>query len=190
MEEKLEGENPRVVMLDPFKIWKNLYFSTEEILTSTLRNYVTTDEFANGIDVVLNSYLQYLKIQKEFINRYMEDSPFSSKRDVARVAELVVSLENKVDGLEEEIENRFENLQNDVDFVSAAIAGKPEAAAGDGLRIDPSSAVLEDLSQRVAHLEKLLKKIDTNVATMNKLIKAEAKAQAGAPTVHPTQLRE
>lgn len=179
MEEKLEKEHPQVTMLDPFKIWKKLYFSTEEILTSTLRNYVTTDEFANGIDVVLNSYLQYLKLQKEFTNRFMEDSPFSSKRDVARVAELVVSLENKVDGLEGEFETKLDELDTHLGCISQAMAARCEAAAGEdpNAALTPSMAALEDLVKRVTNLEKLLKKVDTNLSAISKIIKTESKTK-------------
>jgi len=177
MEEKLEKEHPQVTMLDPFKIWKKLYFSTEDILTSTMRNYVTTDEFANGIDIILNSYLQYLKVQNEFTNRYMEDSPFSSKRDVARVAELVVSLENKVDGLEGEIEEKLDQLENHIGLISQAVAARREAAAVEDLNeaLTPSMVALKDLSKRVTNLEKILKKVDTNLSTLSKLIKTDAK---------------
>ena len=179
MEEGLEKDHPQVTMLDPFKIWKKLYFSTEEFLTSTMQNYVTTDKFANGIDVVLNSYLQYLKLQNEFTNRYMEDSPFSSKRDVARVAELVVSLENKVDGLEGELETKLEELESHIGFISQAMAARPEAAAVEDLSeaLTPSMAAIKDLSKRVSNLEKLLKKVDTNLSAIGKQIKTDSKTK-------------
>jgi|LSQX01.3.fsa_nt_gb hypothetical protein len=34
MEEKLEQDQPQFTMLDPYKIWKKLYFSTEQVLIS------------------------------------------------------------------------------------------------------------------------------------------------------------
>jgi len=182
MEENSEKDHPQVTMLDPFKIWKELYFSTEEVLTSTMRNYVTTDEFANGIDVILNSYLQYLKLQNEFTNRYMEDSPFSSKRDVARVAELVVSLENKVDGLEGELEEKLEELETQIIFITEEIGARPESVTKENLgeALTPSVAALKDLSKRVANLEKLLKKVDINLSAIYKQVKAETKINTPA----------
>lgn len=176
MEERLEQDHSQVTVLDPFKIWKKLYFSTEDVLTSFMRNYVSTEEFSTGIDFILNSYLQYLKLQHEYVNRYIEESPLSSKRDIARVAELVVSLENKVDGIDGEIENILEELENRLDFIAETAAIRTEApGAGD---LNKALTALKDLSSRVSNLEKLMKKIDSNLSAINKKMTADTKTKA------------
>lgn len=178
MGENLEQENTRVTMLDPYKIWKKLYFSTEEILTSTMRNYVSTEEFATGIDFILNSYLQYLKFQNEYVHSYMEESPFSSKRDIARVAELVVSLENKVDGIENNLESFLDELDNRAEFIAEAEAAASQSESVGAEDFKKALTALKDLSTRVTDLEKLMKNIDTNLSALNKIMTAETNIKA------------
>lgn len=148
-----------LTMLDPYKVWKKLYFSNEQVWTSAMRDFVNTDLFANSIDLILNSYLQYLRFQNEIVSRYMEESPLASKRDMARVAELVVSLENKVDGIELDVEDRLDQVDSGLNELKGNIS--PDV-----------------LLQRINNLEKLIQNINTNLNTLNKTISDAAKSQA------------
>ncbi len=192
MEEELEKEQPQKSVLDPYKMWKNLYFSTEETLSSAVKKSVNTGDFANGIDFILNSYLQYLKMQNEFLARYMKDSPFSSKQDVARVAELVVSLENKLDSLEGECEEKLTDIENNTRLLAEQLAKQPENVTAEALSsaFSPTMATMEDISNRVSALEKIVKKVDTSLTEMNQLMKAETKktaASAPAPKIQKSK---
>ncbi len=155
-----------LTMLDPYKVWKKLYFSNEQVWTSAMRDFVNTDLFANSIDLILNSYLQYLRFQNEIVSRYMEESPLASKRDMARVAELVVSLENKVDGIELNVEDRLD----DVDA---------------GLNALKENTSPDVLLQRINNLEKLIKNIDANLTALNKQLSVTTRSRAAAKKDSP-----
>ncbi|MDD3363446.1 MAG: hypothetical protein PHZ03_00535, partial [Syntrophomonas sp.] len=180
MEEGLEKEQAQKSMLDPYKMWKKLYFSAEESLSSAVRKSVNTGEFANGIDFILNSYLQYLKMQNEFLARYMKDSPFSSKQDVARVAELVVSLENKLDSLEGEFEEKLTDIEDSTRLLAELLAKQQENVTEETFRsvFSPTMDSVNDISNRVSELEKMVTRVETNLTEMNKRMKAEAKKKA------------
>jgi|GEM_PF-1112145 len=189
MEEELKKESQPVTMINPYKLWKIIYFSNEDALTAAIRKSVTTGEFANGIDLILNTYLQYLKMHNEFLGRYMEDSPFSSKRDVARVAELVISLENKIDSLEGQFEVNLEEIEKTTDLISERLSNQPETLFAKELSqiLAPAIAAVDDLGKRVSDLEILIKRIDSSLNDISKSIKVEAKKKTEKPSPPKTQ---
>jgi hypothetical protein len=178
MEEELDKEQPLKSMLDPYKMWKKLYFSTEDTLSSAVRKSVNTDQFANGTEFILNSYLQYLKLHNEYLSRYMKDSPFPSKHDVARVAELVVSLENKLDSLEGDFEEKLTVVENNTNLIAKQLAKQQDPATAEALAtlLSPTMAALTDISTRVSDLEKLINQLDAKLTDMNQLMALEAKS--------------
>jgi polyhydroxyalkanoic acid synthase PhaR subunit len=148
-------------MIDPYKLWKKIYFSNEKVWTSALQDYIKTDVFANSIDLILNTYLQYLRFHKDLIDRITEESPLASKRDVARVAELVVSLETKVDNMELDVEDRLDSLDANVCSVKET----------------PSQ---DDLIGRITQLEALMKDMNANLTALNKQLQTLAKPSRAA----------
>jgi len=142
-------EQTQVTMIDPYKLWKKIYFSNEKVWTSAFQDFIKTDVFANSIDLVLNTYLQYLRFHNDLIDRFSEESPLASKRDVARVAELVVSLETKVDNMELDVEEKLDSLDANVCSV----------------RETPSQ---DDLAERISQLEALMKDMNANLIALNK----------------------
>jgi len=154
MDDKIEQS--QVTMIDPYKLWKKIYFSNEKVWTSAFRDFINTDVFANSIDLILNTYLQYLRFQNDMTDRFTEESPLASKRDVARVAELVVSLETKVDHIELDVEEKLDSLDTNLCSVKE----------------NPS---LDDLAGRIAQLEALMKDMNTNLTALNKQLQTLAK---------------
>ncbi len=159
MDDKLEQS--QVTMIDPYKLWKKIYFSNEKVWSSAFQDSIKTDVFANSIDLILNTYLQYLRFHNDLIDRFTEESPLASKRDVARVAELVVSLETKVDNMELDVEEKLDSLDANVCSV----------------RENPSQ---DDLVGRIAQLEALMKDMNTNLIALNKKMQTLAKPSRAA----------
>ncbi|MDD4775795.1 MAG: hypothetical protein PHG75_04740 [Syntrophomonas sp.] len=159
MDEK--KDMPQVIMLDPYKLWKKIYFSNEQVWTSAYRDFIKTDVFANSIDLILNTYLQYLRFQNDIVDRLMEESPLASKRDVARVAELVVSLENKVDGIELDVDEKLEDLDSNVCSVR-------------------DTANQEDLIRRMDRLEALMADLNANLKALDQKLPTEPKTGRAA----------
>jgi len=189
MEEELKKEANPVTMINPYKLWKTLYFSAEDALTATVRKSVTTGEFASGLDLILNSYLQYLKMHNDSLSRYMEDSPFSSKRDVARVAELVVSLETKLDSLEGQLEENLAEIASTTDLITEQLSKQPDDLIAKELSqiLAPAMTAVNDLSKRVSDLEIIIKRIDSSLTGIGKSMSVESKKRVEKPSPAKTQ---
>jgi len=97
---------------NPYEIWKKMYFAAEDALSATVRESIKTQSFARMIDAMLDNYLTFLKLYTETTNKWAEAFPFATKYDVARVAELVVGLEEKVDNIELNFLEQMSRLAN------------------------------------------------------------------------------
>lgn len=114
-EKNKDGEGRRfrfnqdeVVIPDLAEVWKELYYGTEKAWADAFKDFISTDTFVNMLDKTLEQYLSYEKMSRESIDKYCEMNPMASKKDIARVAELVVSLEDKLDDMEFQL---FDNVR-------------------------------------------------------------------------------
>ncbi|MDD3879882.1 MAG: hypothetical protein PHP26_07825 [Syntrophomonas sp.] len=154
MSDEIKQDDLKVLMFNPFKAWKNMYFVSEEALTAITRKAVETTMFANSVDVILNSYLQYLKLQNEVSNYIAETLPFSSHRDTARVAKMLTALENKVDHLDEELFTELYDLKEDTAAILESITPVPANVSG-----EVEAGLAEQMNQQIKITEALLDKI-------------------------------
>lgn len=194
-----DSKQEEINIPNPFEIWKKVYFSTEDAISSSVREAITTQSFARVIDSMLDTYLIHYKTLTEINNKYLEHSPFPSKKDVARVAELVISLEDKVDKIENglivqlsQIVNNLSSLldnlgQNDYpDLVSQVVSGIDIA--------HQNTNQIVQLTNRIESLEKAVSRLEGTQKEINKLLKAQAKAQAKTEaktsTKKPVQKKE
>jgi len=93
-------EKQKVVMPDYVELWKEMYFKNEDAWTQALKEFITTQTFVTALDQVKDQMLNYHKISEQNLDNYYKVHPAPSKKDIARVAELVIGLEDKVDDLD------------------------------------------------------------------------------------------
>jgi len=182
-------ENKQSIMINPFKVWEKFYFSVEDGLTNTIRDSVHTQDFANKIDLILNSYLQHLKFQKSVVATLMDESPFSSKRDVARVAELLVSLENKVDNLENELTDKLIEIEQDTVLMAQnSLPSKKSVSREEFLELmKPALLAIQDIDHRLDSLENLVQKLDKKMNDIQTQIRSEGKSTAKNSAIPKTK---
>ncbi len=186
MSDENEKDSRSILMFNPYKFWKNVYFAGEDSLSSITRKAVETNMFANGVDLVLNAYLQYLRMQKELTAQFTNNMPFASRWDMARVAKLVVSLENKVDRIEEGLFDELAELKE----TSAALAenidvqskSRPEHDS-DQLqeRFDKALDNTKELLARISGIEEAVKEVKAALEAMNKEAKPAARKTRKSP---------
>lgn len=99
-----------VLMPDLASLWKELYFKTEAAWAAAFKDFVSTDTFVNMMSSTLDQYLAFEKIKRQNYEKYFELNPMASKKDIARVAELIISLEEKVDNLEFELVDNLRSM--------------------------------------------------------------------------------
>lgn len=191
MSNENEMDSRRVMMFNPYKFWKNVYFASEDSLSSITRKAVETSSFANGVDFILNAYLQYLRMQKEITTQITDNMPFASRHDMARVAKLVISLENKVDRIEDTLFDDLEELKEQSAALTGHMNERKEAAAGlddDELqeRFDKALGTTKELLTRLSGIEEAVNEIKAVLATMN----AQAKPAVRKSRKSPSQQSE
>ncbi len=88
---------------DLVELWKKIYFQTEDACAAVSKEFVASKTFIDMLDQARDQYLSYHKLSEQFLDQYYANNPVPSKKDIARVAELVIALEDKVDNLDIQI---------------------------------------------------------------------------------------
>lgn len=98
-EDKIKNnrEDDFIQFPDLVELWKNMYFNTEETFTNIGKEFVSSNAFVTILGQMRDQYLSQHKFTAQILERYMDTSPLLSKKDVARIAELVIALEDKQD---------------------------------------------------------------------------------------------
>lgn len=94
------NNDEKVVMPDLIELWKEMYFKNEDAWTQAIKEFITTQTFVTALDGVKDQLLNYHKLSEQNMDNYYKVHPAPSKKDIARVAELVIGLEDKVDELD------------------------------------------------------------------------------------------
>lgn len=159
------GEEISKTFLNPYEFWKRAYFMNESSITAVVREGVETQAFANYIDVILNSYLQYLKLYTRISQQWANYLPFATRHDTARVAKLVVSLENKVDRIEDQILDDLAEIKEDIAQLKV---NKDTNNVSDlenlDKKIDKTLNGIKRISQKTSTLEKTMKQLEKKMA--------------------------
>ncbi len=139
---------------DPFTFFKQWYDSMSETWSTVIGNLIGTEKFMEVSSELLKSYASFYGTSRRANEEYFHNLHLPTRTDIARVAGLVICLEDKVDRIDsmlEASEDRSERL-----------------ATNDSL---------EALHERVADVEKRLDrmegKLNTLLATLEKLATRE-----------------
>ncbi len=93
---------------DPLKTWKDAYEQTERLWGKSMNETIKSEEYSAWMGSVLDVNLFYQKVMNDMTKGYLEKVNLPTQDDIARVATLVVNLENKVDNMEELLEEKIE----------------------------------------------------------------------------------
>lgn len=96
-------EEKRKAMLNLAEAWKKMYFETEGSLSKSIDEYVAGDSFTELLEQMGSQYLAMYKATNQNMDRFFDNHPLPTKKDLARVCELVITVEEKVDSLESDI---------------------------------------------------------------------------------------
>ncbi len=161
--DKEKEKKDEVIIPDFTEMWKEMYFTNEAAIAEIFREFISTQTFVGFINKTLEQNLSYEKVMRETIDKYMELSPVPSKKDISRVAELVISLEEKVD----EMEYQFSQTMDTMTDILTKMA-------------DHQVKVKEEVISLGERLNKVEKKMETINRKMNALNKEKAPAKKKA----------
>jgi polyhydroxyalkanoic acid synthase PhaR subunit len=82
---------------DPFEIWRQMYDANERAWTAALEQTMGSREFGESSGKLRETLLAAQKSVRDNMRTYLETMNVPTREDIARLGELVVGLEEKVD---------------------------------------------------------------------------------------------
>ncbi|MGI9149306.1 MAG: poly(R)-hydroxyalkanoic acid synthase subunit PhaE [Chloroflexota bacterium] len=132
--------------VDPFELWRQIYETNERAWNAVLEQTVSSPAFAESSGKILETFLSAQKTVRENMRSYLEQINLPTREDIARLGELIVSLEEEVDQLDDRL-GRVEHALTDAGSgsppptpasASVSKAATPDASAR--ARTTPTSA--------------------------------------------------
>jgi polyhydroxyalkanoic acid synthase PhaR subunit len=111
---------------DPFETWRQLYDANERAWTSALEQAMGSPEFSETSGKLLETMLAAQKSVRDNMRTYLETMNVPTREDIARLGELVVGLEEKIDQVGDRLEAIEEAVRvNVVASASPAMTARP-----------------------------------------------------------------
>ncbi|PEQ90554.1 polyhydroxyalkanoic acid synthase subunit PhaR [Bacillus sp. AFS006103] len=88
-----------------YDMWKDLYSQSSKFFDEK----ISQDFPSQGMGQVLEMNLQFKKMIDESTLKYLEFINVPSRNDIADISSLIVNVDAKVDDLEEKLEEKFDN---------------------------------------------------------------------------------
>ena len=101
--EKVFFTKDEIYFPDLIELWKEFYFKNENSWGEVIKEFITKETFVCMLDKTLDHYLSNEKLLRQNMDKYFERSAFPSKKDIARVAEMVIAVEEKVEVLDDQL---------------------------------------------------------------------------------------
>lgn len=95
--------------VDPFDLWRQVYEANERAWSSALEKAMAAPAFAQTQGKLLETLLHAQKAARDNMRTYLESINVPTREDVARLGELIVGLEEKIDQLGDRLE-RLEDV--------------------------------------------------------------------------------
>jgi polyhydroxyalkanoic acid synthase PhaR subunit len=87
----------------PFELWRQIYDTNERAWNAVLERTVNNPSFAESSGKILETFLSAQKTVRDNMRQYLEQINLPTREDIARLGELIVSLEEKVDQLDDRL---------------------------------------------------------------------------------------
>jgi len=127
--QKPDNRAPRASS-DPFELWRQIYETNEKAWNAVLERTVNNPAFAESSGKILETFLAAQKTVRDNMKSYLEGINLPTREDIARLGELIVALEEKVDQLDDRLA-RIEHAVTEGSKASAKpSSGTPRRTAG------------------------------------------------------------
>ena len=82
---------------DPYELWRQMYEANERAWSAALEQAMDSPEFGESSGKMLETMLAAQKSVRDNMRTYLETMNVPTREDIARLGELVVGIEEKVD---------------------------------------------------------------------------------------------
>jgi hypothetical protein len=120
---------------DLFETWRQLYDANERAWSDALGEAMGSTEFAHSSGKLLETMLAAQKSVRDNMRTYLETMNVPTREDIARLGEIVIGLEEKID----QVADRLDAIEEAVRAVPAGPAG-PAGPVGPTGRVGPKGA--------------------------------------------------
>ena len=168
------------IAADPFTLFKQWYDATSETWSKAVGDIIGSDRFMQMASQFLESYTSFARTFHRASEEYFSNLQLPTRSDIARVAELIINVEEKVD----QLDLAFEGLEDTYaqSTTSEAIAGLAGRLDGVENKLDVLPAVL----QKLATVERLEMRLDRVENKLDQLLLALEKIEATPQAVRST----
>lgn len=97
-------------------MWINMYNQTEANWKDSIEEMMEKEAFSEGMGDTLNYYLQYQELMNKMTESYLKSVNLPTRSEISDVASLVVNLEEKVDHIDYELDDKLEKLSSTKDI--------------------------------------------------------------------------
>jgi len=155
---------------DPFTFFKEWYDATSETWSKVVGDLIGTEKFMEMVSQFLESYVSFIRTFNQASVEYFSRLQLPTRWDIARVAELVVNVEDKVDRLDNEFENFQDtyNSQLTKGEATSQLLGRLESVESN---VTVLPAAVESLEKRLDRVEG---KLDQLLRALEKLGREES----------------
>ena len=92
---------------DPFELWKQIYEANERAWNGALEQAMATPAFAESQGKLMEALLNGQQTLRHQVRAYQEALNVPTREDIARLGELIIGLEEKID----QLGDRFERIE-------------------------------------------------------------------------------
>jgi len=104
------GNEETIQFPDLIELWKKIYFKSEEAYTNMGKEFVSSTAFVTMLGQIRDQYLSQHKISTQSFEKYLDINPIASKKDIARIAELIIALEDKQDKFDLQFTDNLDSI--------------------------------------------------------------------------------
>ncbi|CEH28478.1 hypothetical protein [Aneurinibacillus migulanus] len=92
---------------DPVQMWKSWYDLVEKTWGKSLDDFVKTSEYSAMVGEYQKWFFYSQDQYKRWMEQFLNENNMPSKEEIARVAQLVIQLEEKVEKLDERLDDEI-----------------------------------------------------------------------------------
>jgi polyhydroxyalkanoic acid synthase PhaR subunit len=134
---------------DVFGVWRQLYDENERAWTAALEQAMGSSEFGESSGRLLETMLAAQKSVRDNMRGYLETMNVPTREDIARLGELVVGLEEKVD-----------QIADRLDGIDGTLRSRSAEAAKLDARLAKIDGTLRSRSTDTAKIDRIAKRLD------------------------------
>ncbi len=102
--------------LDPFAMWKSFYDKAESNWSELINESMQKEAFSEWMGHSLNLYLQYQDLVQKSTENYLKQVNMPTRAEVSNLASLMINLEEKIDQLDQKVEDELIDKQVSTDI--------------------------------------------------------------------------